>query len=739
MIPATMRFFTTPVGHSGVTFLASSGDAGRPAGYPAFSPNVLAVGGTNLNLDGSGNYVGESGWSGSGGGISTVEAQPAYQNGVVTQSTTMRAAPDVAFDAGTYVSVYDSWDYGAATAWTQTGGTSFSVQAWGALVAIADQGRAIADLPALDGPSQTLPFLYALPASDFHDITTGNNGASAGPGYDLVTGLGSPIVPSVVAGLIGPFTVSASRPTAAGTVTAPPTSFSITFSSPLDDTNLSAAAFEVNGIPATSVTQIDSKTLTFQFDASPVTTPGLQTMSIAAGAFARQSDGLLLSPFSATFSYVVFPTPLASVGPAGSLIYRNSVGGSIDFGGDSDSFSLPVASGQTLTLLVTPVAGLQPGIELGGSGISSSASSAGLGMPVILQTVPIATTGTYTFTVSGLNGSIGGYTVEADLNAALSTSAYGGAANNSLAAAQTIDASFLSLGTNAERGAVAGAITSDDRSPADAFGYQAVTVAPQFDDISSTGAAILAGVDDGFVALDLSSIFAFGFYGAQYTTFNVSSNGLVTLGDGAGTSAYVNSDLQSSPTGPTIAPLWDDLAVRGAADSNVYWQVLGSGSSQRLVVQWNDINFASGSNTGMVTFEAILGADGTIAFNYLNLDSGDSHAGGLTAAVGIKAGGDQSAIGYDLLLSYRSTGSPYVGNHVSTLIGVGLRVPDVYAFSLTAGQTATLAITAQAPAPSAWSLTTPPETCWPAAQPWAPMSARSSKTSPPPERACITP
>ena len=92
-------YFTTPSGHAGVTFVASSGDSGAPVGYPAISPNVLSVGGTTLNLTSSGSYISESGWSGSGGGISRYESQPTYQKGVVTQSTTYRTNPDVAYDA----------------------------------------------------------------------------------------------------------------------------------------------------------------------------------------------------------------------------------------------------------------------------------------------------------------------------------------------------------------------------------------------------------------------------------------------------------------------------------------------------------------------------------------------------------------------------------------------------------------------------------------------------------------
>ena len=40
--------FTTPSGHQGVTFVASTGDSGSPGEYPACSPNVMAVGGTSL-------------------------------------------------------------------------------------------------------------------------------------------------------------------------------------------------------------------------------------------------------------------------------------------------------------------------------------------------------------------------------------------------------------------------------------------------------------------------------------------------------------------------------------------------------------------------------------------------------------------------------------------------------------------------------------------------------------------
>jgi subtilase family serine protease len=192
--------FTTPAGHPGVTFVAASGDQGTIS-YPAASPNVLAVGGTSLTMDGSGKYVSETAWNGSGGGISAYESEPGYQQSV--QAAGRRGSPDLAYDAapGTGYWVYDSFDNGQSP-WQAVGGTSAGAPQWAALIAIANQRRALQGLGTLDGASQTLPMLYSVSGSAFHDVTSGGNvGYSAGPGYDLVTGLGSPHADRVAAAL----------------------------------------------------------------------------------------------------------------------------------------------------------------------------------------------------------------------------------------------------------------------------------------------------------------------------------------------------------------------------------------------------------------------------------------------------------------------------------------------------------------------------------------------------------
>ena len=103
--PSSDSTFNVP----SVAFLAASGDSGVPGDYPAFSPNVVAVGGTALqNLDSNGDYPGtgtngEVGWSGGGGGVSQNEPEPTYQEAV--QQSGFREIPDIAADAAPYTPV----------------------------------------------------------------------------------------------------------------------------------------------------------------------------------------------------------------------------------------------------------------------------------------------------------------------------------------------------------------------------------------------------------------------------------------------------------------------------------------------------------------------------------------------------------------------------------------------------------------------------------------------------------
>jgi hypothetical protein len=199
--------FTTPSGHiggshlpGGITYVVSSGDtgAGRGAQWPAVSPNVLSVGGTSLVLS-TGYYGAEGGWSGSGGGYSNYEAEPSFQYSA--QSSGRRTSPDVAYDANpnTGVLVYNTVGLQPGqSGWWIDGGTSAGAPQWAGIFALVDQARGVYGLGSLGAGQKAI---YNLSGTDLHDITTGFNGYSAGIGYDLVTGRGTPNVNRIVTDL----------------------------------------------------------------------------------------------------------------------------------------------------------------------------------------------------------------------------------------------------------------------------------------------------------------------------------------------------------------------------------------------------------------------------------------------------------------------------------------------------------------------------------------------------------
>lgn len=184
---------------AGIVFTAASGDSGAGVIYPSSSPYVLGVGGTTLNLNSDNTASTETAWSGSGGGPSAYESEPGYQTRYgITIAGTNRGVPDVSYNAdpNTGFSVYDSTRYNGQTGWWQVGGTSAGAPQWAALVAIIDEARGNSG-PLSTSDLASTPFYDAAAganySTDYRDITSGSNGYSALPGYDLVTGLGSPL------------------------------------------------------------------------------------------------------------------------------------------------------------------------------------------------------------------------------------------------------------------------------------------------------------------------------------------------------------------------------------------------------------------------------------------------------------------------------------------------------------------------------------------------------------------
>ena len=185
---------------AGVTVLVASGDNGAVAEgvvqttYPTSDPDVTGVGGTTLTLSSNNSVTSETAWPGSGGGISIAFSRPSWQTGpgIGTGSTsgTMRLVPDVAAPADPEEGGMVVYDGGQVV----IGGTSWATPVWSAFCALINQKRGT-PLGLLN------PKIYSLiGTSSFRDITTGGNGTyGAGPGYDLLTGIGVPDVSALLA------------------------------------------------------------------------------------------------------------------------------------------------------------------------------------------------------------------------------------------------------------------------------------------------------------------------------------------------------------------------------------------------------------------------------------------------------------------------------------------------------------------------------------------------------------
>ena len=243
-----------------------------------------------------------------------------------------------------------------------------------------------------------------------------------------------------------PIAIDSTTPTNGSIVQLPLSTLTVHFNEAYAPATISTSNLTLSQGTVTGFTLVDPQTVQYALDG--LVNSGTLSIGMAAGAVTDiygnpgpAYSGTLFLNAAAT----AFPIPLAQLNPPGSLIYRNSLNGSILFAGNTVVYTLPVAAGQTLSAVVTPTPGLQPQVSLVGPGLNASAAAASAGAAASLQTIPITTDGNYTLIVSDSNGTTGNYSIAVYLNAAVSASASGGTPNHSLPSAQNIDGSFVAL------------------------------------------------------------------------------------------------------------------------------------------------------------------------------------------------------------------------------------------------------------------------------------------------------
>jgi uncharacterized protein (TIGR03437 family) len=227
----------------GMTWFAASGDAGAAdcdemngnvaqngfsVDAPASIPEVTAMGGTEFNEQGGSywagsndangvsalSYIPERVWNDSvgqlaagGGGSSIFFLQPSWQTGAGVPSDGARHVPDLSLASSAEHDGYYVFTTGSAATF---GGTSVAAPIMAGVTALLNHylvSNVAIKQPGLGNINPTLYRLAANHPAAFHDITTGDNavpcaagtpncvngtvGHSAGPNYDLASGLGS--------------------------------------------------------------------------------------------------------------------------------------------------------------------------------------------------------------------------------------------------------------------------------------------------------------------------------------------------------------------------------------------------------------------------------------------------------------------------------------------------------------------------------------------------------------------
>ncbi len=398
-----MSYYDNHFNRSGVTFTASSGDSGAGVEWPAVSPYVVGVGGTSLYLDSNGNRTSETAWSGSGGGISSYYSEPGSQIG--WQTSNKRGVPDVSYlaDPSTGVYVYDAVNGG----WLVVGGTSAGAPQWAALFALANDLRSKSGSATLSSAnsliyplaqgSTTTP--YTIAAAYFYDVTQGNDGGyNAGPSYDFVTGLGSPVAKGLVPALApstqaADFSLSASPSSA--TISAG-SGASYTVSVAPTGGFSSSVSLSVSGLPAGA---------TASFSPPSLSGSGSSALSISTGSSTPAG------------TYI-----LTITGQGGGLTHATTVSLTIQAQASPD-FSMNISPGSanikggnsaSYTVTISPTGGFSGTVSLSVSGLPGGAAASfnpaavsGSGNSTLrIATSPSTPRGTYNFTITAASGAL---------------------------------------------------------------------------------------------------------------------------------------------------------------------------------------------------------------------------------------------------------------------------------------------------------------------------------------------
>ena len=333
----------------GQNLFAAAGDSGEWRGggaYPADDDYLVSVGGTDLQTQGPGGpWLSETAWSDGGGGVSPDRIPiPYWQVAAAATcsacSQVYRNGPDVSAEAN-FDFYYCSDQNGCGTG---LGGTSFAAPMWAGYLALVNQQVVANGNPPLGFIN---PEIYSIGlgsnyATDFHDITSGSNGASATVGFDLASGWGSPNSPALIDSLSGPFF----------TLTPNPFQFTVQQTGTVTSTITIAPANGFNAAVTLAASGLPSG-VTATFNPNPATTSS--TLTLTASGAATGVANVVISGTSGSLStktgiqLTVGGAPGAALSPS-SLSFGNVV-----VGATSPAKAVTLSNGGQATLNISSI------------------------------------------------------------------------------------------------------------------------------------------------------------------------------------------------------------------------------------------------------------------------------------------------------------------------------------------------------------------------------------------------
>ncbi len=504
----------------GQNLFEASGDNGAYSaamgmGFPTSDAFLVSVGGTRLTVDSDADagvsWVSEVAWPNSGGGVSTTNVGlPNYQQGVANAdnqgSTTLRNIPDVCAEAE-----FDNYVCSNGYCGGGWGGTSFAAPRWAGFLALVNQQANGTPIGFLN------PSLYAIGqgagyASDFHDISMGNNFNDASPalysavaGYDLVTGWGSPT---------GQNLIDALAPSPTGS------NFTLMATPSLGEPPAPSATFVIESLPTGGFTDTIDLTatvvgvvpgMTTRLSAPTMSGSDSVNLTVTAAASTPESTfQVVVTGTSGNLSHAVFVT----LGPRGFFLRAPRL------------VFVDQAAQTSLAIGVNPVNGFEDAVDVVVRGNLASGVTAGLSasqaspsdppLQLTIAATALGTTGLYPLGLSG--EADGGLTDFSPLLLAVSAAIGGGGPGIPIDLSATYNT--LNIATD-------GVVFSQDGGlPSSGYAYSANLLAPAR---LLSGVQFVFGPPDQLDAVSCAAqsvplppaafttlwLFAAGIYGAQ--------------------------------------------------------------------------------------------------------------------------------------------------------------------------------------------------------------------------------